>query len=60
MSVKIYVKPSRENLPPHPADGPLSKEGGYWTADQYTFRMIRDGDLIEADDPAKFKGKKGA
>jgi hypothetical protein len=38
----------------------LSKEGGYWTADQYTFRMIRDGDLIEADDPAKFKGKKGA
>jgi hypothetical protein len=25
----------------------LPAEGGEWTADQYTFRLIRDGDVTE-------------
>jgi hypothetical protein len=25
----------------------LPPEGGEWTADQYTFRLIRDGDITE-------------
>jgi hypothetical protein len=25
----------------------LPAEGGEWTADQYTFRLIRDGDITE-------------
>ena len=47
MSAKMLVKPKREGLPPHPVDGPLPKEGGLWTADQFTFRMLRDGDIVE-------------
>lgn len=44
---KMQVYPNRENVPPHPIDGVLRPEGGMWTADQYTFRLIRDGDLTE-------------
>jgi hypothetical protein len=48
---KIKVTPNRDDLPPHPIDGKLPPEGGLWTADQYTFRLIRDGDLTEVVDP---------
>jgi hypothetical protein len=49
---KIKVMPNRESVPPHPIDGALAAEGGYWTADQYTFRLIRDGDITEVvEDP---------
>jgi hypothetical protein len=41
------VTPNRESVPPHPIDGALRAEGNYWTADQYTFRLIRDGDVTE-------------
>ena len=44
---KIKVTPNRPDLPPHPIDGVLPAEGGEWTADQYTFRLIRDGDITE-------------
>lgn len=44
---KIKVIPNRENVPPHPIDGALPAEGAEWTADQYTFRLIRDGDISE-------------
>ena len=44
---KIQVKPNRDDLPPHPIDGKLPPGGGLWTADQYTFRLIRDGDISE-------------
>lgn len=44
---KIKVFPNRDDLPPHPIDGKLPAEGGEWTADQYTFRLIRDGDITE-------------
>jgi hypothetical protein len=50
----------------------LPAGGGLWTADQYTFRLIRDGDISEvAEDPPpegrggdpqpqhKTKGKEG-
>jgi hypothetical protein len=69
---KIQVKPNRDDLPPHPIDGKLPAGGGLWTADQYTFRLIRDGDISEvAEDPPpegrggdpqpqhKTKGKEG-
>jgi hypothetical protein len=48
---KIKVTPNRDDLPPHPIDGKLPAEGGFWTADQYTFRLIRDGDIAEVVDP---------
>jgi hypothetical protein len=48
---KIKVTPNRDDLPPHPIDGKLPPEGGLWTADQYTFRLIRDGDIAEVVDP---------
>jgi hypothetical protein len=49
---KIKVTPNRENVPPHPVDGPIRPEGSMWTADQYTFRLIRDGDITEVvEDP---------
>ena len=51
MTNKIRVKPNRDVVPPHPIDGPLLSEGGYWTADQYTFRLIRDGDIVEIAEP---------
>jgi hypothetical protein len=44
---KVFVTPNRENVPPHPVDGALPADGAYWTADQYTFRLIRDGDVTE-------------
>ena len=44
---KIQVTPNRDDLPPHPIDGKLPAGGGLWTADQYTFRLIRDGDITE-------------
>lgn len=44
---KIKVTPNRDDVPPHPIDGKLPPEGGEWTADQYTFRLIRDGDITE-------------
>jgi hypothetical protein len=44
---KIKVTPNREVVPPHPIDGPIRPEGSLWTADQYTFRLIRDGDITE-------------
>jgi hypothetical protein len=44
---KIQVTPNRDDLPPHPIDGKLPPGGGLWTADQYTFRLIRDGDITE-------------
>jgi hypothetical protein len=55
----MFVKPNnRESVPPHPVDGVLAKDGGYWTADQYTFRMLRDGDIVETEAPdAKEKAK---
>jgi hypothetical protein len=49
---KIQVKPNRDDLPPHPIDGKLPAAGGLWTADQYTFRLIRDGDISEVVEEA--------
>jgi hypothetical protein len=48
---KIRVTPNRDDLPPHPIDGKLPPDGGLWTADQYTFRLIRDGDIAEVVEP---------
>ena len=54
---KIRVTPNRDDLPPHPIDGKLAAGGGLWTADQYTFRLIRDGDISEVpDDPPPPEG----
>jgi hypothetical protein len=42
----------------------LAKEGGWWTADQYTFRMLQDGvisEIVESEQAkpkAEPKGKK--
>jgi hypothetical protein len=44
---KIKVTPNRDDVPPHPIDGKMPPEGAMWTADQYTFRLIRDGDISE-------------
>ena len=33
----------------HPIDGPLRKDGAYWTADHFTFRMRDDGVIIVDD-----------
>jgi hypothetical protein len=44
---KIKVRPTRDDVPPHPIDGAIRPEGSEWTADQYTFRLIRDGDIEE-------------
>jgi hypothetical protein len=44
---KIKVTPNRDDVPPHPIDGAMRPEGCEWTADQYTFRLIRDGDISE-------------
>jgi hypothetical protein len=52
MDGKIYVKSTRPDLPPHPVDGALPKDGGWWPADQFTFRRIQDGDIEETDPPA--------
>ena len=49
---KIHVRPNRDVVPPHPIDGAMRPDGSMWTADQYTFRLIRDGDIVEVvDDP---------
>jgi hypothetical protein len=48
---KIKVTPNRDDVPPHPIDGKMPPEGAMWTADQYTFRLIRDGDISEVVDP---------
>ena len=57
---KIKVTPNRDDLPPHPIDGKLRPEGGMWTADQYTYRLIQSGDISEvppegSGDPQKEK-----
>jgi hypothetical protein len=58
---KIQVTPNRDDLPPHPIDGKLPPGGGLWTADQYTFRLIRDGDITEvAEAPPDEGGAKHA
>lgn len=44
---KMFVRPTGEFCPAHPIDGPLPPEGGRWTADQFTFRRLRDGDIVE-------------
>lgn len=42
----IAVKAVRAGaFPPHPVAGPLPADGGLWPDDQYTLRLIRDGDL---------------
>jgi hypothetical protein len=39
----------------------LPAEGGMWTADQYTFRLIRDGDISEVvEDPPPEDGARKA
>lgn len=53
----IAVKAVRAGaFPPHPVAGPLPADGGFWPDDQYTLRMLRDGDLVRAEavepDPA--------
>jgi len=52
MTNKMRVKPNREDCPAHPIDGALAPEGGLWTADQFTFRRLRDGDIVEIKDSA--------
>ena len=49
---KIRVRPNRDKVPPHPHDGVLGKDGGLWTADQYTYRLIRDGVISEVVEEA--------
>lgn len=54
--MKINVKAKREGLIlQHPIDGKLPDAGGMWTADQFTFRRIRDGDIEQVVDDAAAK-----
>ena len=34
----------------HPGDGPLRAEGSWWTEDAYTFRLIKDGSIVQVED----------
>jgi hypothetical protein len=45
----VPVDPSAK-IPPHPIDGVLKPEGGKWTRDQFTFRMLIDGVIKRPDD----------
>jgi len=47
----VRVKPAREgeNLV-HPLDGALAADGGLWRRDQFTFKRLRDGDVVEIDE----------
>ena len=47
----VRVKPAREGESlSHPLDGPLATEGGRWRRDQFTFKRLRDGDVVEIPD----------
>jgi hypothetical protein len=37
----------------------MPPEGAMWTADQYTFRLIRDGDISEVVDPPPEQQRSG-
>jgi hypothetical protein len=56
---RIKVTPNRDDVPPHPIDGKMPPEGAMWTADQYTFRLIRDGDISEVVDPPPEQQRSG-
>lgn len=52
MAEKLHVRPVRPPLPiAHPVDGPLAQAPdakgiwSFWTQDQYTFQLLRDGDI---------------
>lgn len=34
----------------HPIDGLLKPEGSAWTADQFTFALLREGSILRAED----------
>lgn len=50
MTPTIGVKPVRaDTCPAHPLAGKLPPEGAQWPADQFTFRRLRDGDVVRLD-----------
>lgn len=63
MAEKWHVRPVRPPLNvAHPVDGPLANEPdakgnwSFWTQDQFTFQLLRDGDIErvpEAPAPAQ-------
>lgn len=51
MADTVAVKPaSADARQSHPFAGPLPAAGGFWPADQFTFRRLRDGDLVRLSD----------
>ena len=34
----------------HPIDGPMRAKGFWWTDDHITYRMLRDGVIVKADE----------
>ncbi len=51
MTPTIGVKPVRpDTCPAHPLAGRLPPEGAQWPADQFTFRRLRDGDVVRLDE----------
>lgn len=52
MAELIAVKPAHPGLRlRHPFAGELPDEGGFWPADQFTFRRFADGDITNAPIP---------
>jgi hypothetical protein len=60
MAEKWHVRPARPPLNvAHPVDGPLANEPdaqgnwSFWTQDQFTFQLLRDGDIERVPEPEK-------
>lgn len=56
MSTRIFVKAAEGRefvnnhvVLGHPVDGPLREEGSWWLEDNYTFRLMRDGDIVQVE-----------
>ncbi|MGV1793854.1 hypothetical protein [Rhizobium sp. A37_96] len=55
MSKTVFVVPANAGAKlSHPVSGSLPDGGADWLADQFTFRLIRDGAIAKSDQaPAK-------
>ena len=60
MAEKWHVRPVRPPLNvAHPVDGRLANEPdaqgnwSFWTQDQFTFQLLRDGDIERVPEPEK-------
>lgn len=53
MANHIFVKPVPGSKPRHETTHqPLTETGEYWEDTPYTRRRLRDGDIVQATDPA--------